>query len=158
MRLKLVEFTEQYAKEICDWKYDNKYSIYNYPAWKKALDEKWAITIDVKRKKEFFAVVDDYYNLCGYVRAQEKSEFVLAGIGLRPSLCGHGIGFNVMELLVQKCRELYKNKKIVLEVRSFNKRAIKCYKKIGFEIKKTYKKETPMGSGEFIRMEYGYIN
>lgn len=153
MKLKLVEFTEPYAKEICDWKYDGEYSVYNYPAWNKALNEKWAITIEDKRKKEFFAVVDDCYNLCGYIRLQEKSEYVLIGIGLKPSLCGQGLGSKLMELLKQQCRELYPSKKIALEVRSFNERAIKCYKRAEFKIKKTYKKDTPIGYGQFIRME-----
>lgn len=154
MELKLVEFSELYAKEVFDWKYDDEYSVYNYPEWNKALNEKWAITIEDKRKKEFFAVVDDYYNLCGYMRLQNKSEYILIGIGLKPSLCGQGLGSNLMELLIQKCRKLYPNKKIVLEVRSFNERAIKCYKRVGFKIKKTYKKDTPIGYGQFIRMEF----
>lgn len=72
MKLKLVELTESYAKEICDWNYDAEYSIYNYPAWNKIVNEKWGITIEEKRKKEFFAVVDDYNNLCGYIRLQDK--------------------------------------------------------------------------------------
>lgn len=38
MELKLVEFTESYAKEICNWKYDGEYSIYNYPEWNLALN------------------------------------------------------------------------------------------------------------------------
>lgn len=152
----LVEFTEKYAKEICDWKYDGEYSIYNYPVWEKALEEKWALTVEVKRKEEFLAAVDADYNLCGYVRLQDKCEFILIGIGLRPSLCGQGMGSNLMGLLVQQCKESYPNKKIALEVRSFNERGIKCYKKVGFKIKRKYKKDTPIGSGEFIRMEYEY--
>ncbi|MEA4961132.1 MAG: hypothetical protein VB114_05645, partial [Lutispora sp.] len=36
MKLKLAELTEPYAKEICDWKYDDEYSIYNYHEWNKA--------------------------------------------------------------------------------------------------------------------------
>lgn len=41
MKLKLVEFTKSYAKEICEWKYEEEYSIYNYPEWNKAFNEKW---------------------------------------------------------------------------------------------------------------------
>lgn len=156
MKLKLVELTETYAKEICDWKYDEEYSIYNYPEWNKVFNEKWAITIEDKRKKEFSAVVDGYNNLCGYIRLQDKKEYVLIGIGLKPTLCGQGLGNTLMELLKQKCKELYPSKKITLEVRSFNERAIKCYKRAGFKIKETYKKDTPIGYGEFIRMEFSF--
>lgn len=155
MKLKLVEFTKSYAKEICDWNYDAEYSIYNYPAWNKIYNEKWAITIEEKRKREFFAVVDDYSNLCGYIRLQNKNEYVLIGVGLKPSICGQGLGNILMEMLKQQCRELYPSKKIVLEVRCFNERAIKCYKRAGFKVKEIYIKDTPIGYGEFIRMEFG---
>lgn len=59
-----------------------------------------------------------------------------------------------MGLLKNQCRELYPSKKIVLDVRSFNERAIKCYKKAGFKMKEIYKQDTPLGYGEFIRMEF----
>ncbi|MDU4891420.1 MAG: N-acetyltransferase [Clostridium sp.] len=154
MKLKLVEFTEAYAKEICDWKYEDEYSIYNYPQWNKALDEKWAITKEEKRRKEFFAIVDDNNNLCGYIRLQDKDRCVLVGVGLKPSLCGQKLGNIVMEILKQQCEELYPSKKITLEVRSFNERAIKCYKKSGFKITEVYSKTTPIGYGEFIKMVF----
>ena len=38
--------------------------------------------------------------------------------------------------------------------RSFNKRAIKCYERSGFEITDVYQKDTLIGSDEFIKMEY----
>ena len=59
-----------------------------------------------------------------------------------------------MELLIQQCKKSYGNKKIILEVRSFNERAIRCYEKAGFKVADTYNKETPMGYGEFIKMEF----
>ena len=56
-----------------------------------------------------------------------------------------------MKILKNQCKNLYPHKKIVLEVRSFNKRAIKS---IGFNIVDSYKKHTPIGDGEFLRMEF----
>lgn len=58
-----------------------------------------------------------------------------------------------MNLIVTCCRDKYNNKKISLEVRFFNKRAIKCYEKAGFHVKDTYKKNTPLGCGIFLKME-----
>ena len=101
MRLMLEEFTELYAKEICNWKYDGEYSIYNYPSWTKALDNKWAITIEEKRKKEFFAVIDEDYKLCGYIRLQEENECILVGVGLKPSLCGQRLGDTLIAIKEQ---------------------------------------------------------
>ena len=59
-----------------------------------------------------------------------------------------------MDITKQYCNKLYPNKTITLEVRSFNKRAIKCYKKAGFVVKEVYRKDTPIGYGEFIMMEF----
>jgi ribosomal-protein-alanine N-acetyltransferase len=28
-----TKLTEKYAKEISTWKYDDEYSVYNYPDW-----------------------------------------------------------------------------------------------------------------------------
>ena len=55
-----------------------------------------------------------------------------------------------MELLKNECKKRHGSKKVTLEVRSFNKRAIKCYKKASFEITDVYQKDTLIGSDEFI--------
>jgi len=156
MVLRLEDLTEICAKEICSWKYNDEYSIYNYPEWDKMLNERWSITVEEKRKNEFNAIVDDCNNLCGYIRLVDKKEHVLIGIGLKPSLCGQKLGNVIMEIVKQQCKKKYASKKIILEVRSFNERAIKCYKKAGFNIVDIYKKATPMGCGEFIKMEFIY--
>jgi len=44
--------------------------------------------------------------------------------------------------------------KVTLEVRTFNKRAIKCYLDFGFEIKDKFIKDTFDGKDEFYYMEY----
>ncbi len=61
-----------------------------------------------------------------------------------------------MELIKNESNRRYGNKKIVLEVRSFNERAIKCYEKAGFKIVDTYSKDTLVGYDEFVKMEFSY--
>lgn len=156
MNLKLEILTEDHAKQICCWKYEEIYSIYNYPDWDTLNQQRWGITIEEKRKNEFTAVIDESNNLCGYIRFVENKDFVLVGLGLKPSLCGQGLGNILMELSKNECKKSYGSKKIALEVRSFNKRAIKCYEKAGFEITDVYQKDTLIGSDEFIKMEYKY--
>lgn len=156
MNLSVKEFTEEHAKEICNWEHKGEYSIYNYPSWEQISNEKWGITIGQKRKSEFYSVVDDCNCLCRYMRLMNKNEYILVGIGLKPCLCGQGLGKTLMKIVKNQCKNLYPHKKIVLEVRSFNKRAIKCYKSIGFNIVDSYKKHTPIEDGEFLRMEFNY--
>lgn len=154
MELKLKPFTEKHAIEVCEWNYKNEYSIYNYPNYSKALKEKWAITLEEKRKKEFFSVVGDSNKFLGYVRLQNKNNYTLIGIALNPEICGQGLGVRVLELLKIKCKSLYPKNDIILEVRDFNLRAIKCYKKAGFIEIDRYSKNTPIGFGSFIKMTF----
>lgn len=153
MKLKLKPFTEKHALEVCEWNYKNEYSIYNHPTYSRALKEKWAITFEEKRKKEFFSVIDSYNKFLGYVRLQNKSNYTLIGIALKPEICGQGFGVKVLELLKIKCKLLYPKSDIILEVRDFNLRAIKCYKKAGFIEIDSYSKNTTIGFGNFIKMK-----
>ena len=154
MDLRLEILTEAQARQICFWKYEGIYSIYNFPDWDTLNKQRWGITIEEKRKNEFTAVIDESNNLCGYIKFVENKDFVLVGLGLKPSLCGQGLGNIIMELLKNECKKRYGNKRIALEVRSFNKRAIKCYERAGFKITDVYQKDTLIGSDEFIKMEH----
>ncbi len=154
MNLKLEILTGNHVRQICCWKYEGVYSVYNFLGWDTLVKLKEGITIEEKRKSEFTAVTDENNNLCGYIRFVENKEFVLVGLGLKPLLCGQGLGNILMELLKNECKKRYSNKKIALEVRSFNKRAIKCYEKSGFKITGIYQRGTLIGSDKFTKMEY----
>ena len=156
MNLSLDYMNEDHAKQICKWKYDGDYSIYNYPEWDIIVREKWAITIEQKRQNEFIALVNEFNDLCGFIRLINNSDCVFVGLGLKPSLCGHGLGINMMDLLKNECNKRFGDKKISLEVRPFNERALKCYKKAGFKVVDIYDKDTPIGHDIFILMEFSY--
>jgi len=155
--LNQAEFTEDYAKEISTWKYDNAYSVYNFPNWDKIAEQKWSITIADKRKEEFKAVtieLDGKLQLCGYFRFSINNQSVMLGLGLNPRFCGRGYGKQLMSLIIHEFEQRFTDKFLELEVRAFNKRAIKCYTKAGFFKVQEYKKETPVGIDNFILMRY----
>ncbi|WP_425448830.1 GNAT family N-acetyltransferase [Dethiothermospora halolimnae] len=154
MSLYLSKLTEDMAKEICNWKYDGEYSVYNLPDWKYCVKNSFGITKSDNREKEFLAVMDKDNNLYGHVRLREVNGKVVIGLGLKPSLCGQGMGKTLMNLLVKECNKRYPDKKIRLQVRSFNERAIKCYKKVGFKVIDIKTQNTKMGKDEFVVMEY----
>lgn len=157
MQLKIWGFTKENAMEVCQWRYNDEYSIYDYPSWEEASKGKWGITIEEKRKNEFQSILNEKDEFCGYIRMIESSDHILIGLGLKPELCGQGLGNQLMEIIKKQCFEKFPNKKICLEVREFNKRAIRCYEKAGFRVVDKYEKETPLGSGEFWRMEMQYL-
>ena len=122
----------QQAKEISEWKYPSPYDVYNYPAWNIMVENKWAITLPERRKQEFRCIcyadkVVAYFRLFeGY----PEGKYFL-GLGLLPTLCGTGKGAVIMERILAYAEKMG-IKRLHLEVRDFNKRAIHCYQKAGF--------------------------
>lgn len=113
----LAKLTEEYAREICGWKYENEYSVYNYPDWKTVLEQKWGIADETKRRNEFTAVIDEKSALCGYFRLVVKDKnSVMLGLGLNPQLCGKGLSAKFMELIIGKYEKLYPNRNLELNV------------------------------------------
>ncbi len=150
----LMELSESQAKEICSWRYEGEYSIYNFSDWDTVVKNGWGLSIEGKRKSEFIAILLNN-ELVSYGRISVKADKTYIGIGLKPSLCGKGYGKNIMKLLIKECNRRFPDNTIALEVRSFNKRAINCYKEVGFEIKDRYMKTTFNNlEDEFYYMEY----
>jgi ribosomal-protein-alanine N-acetyltransferase len=44
---------EDYAKEICGWKYDEEYSIYNLSDWNVVVENDWDLAIKERRESDF---------------------------------------------------------------------------------------------------------
>ena len=153
MELRATELTEKHAKEISTWKYHGKYEIYNLPCWETMLNEGYALCDDIKRKR-FIAYINEENELLGFVSLLDESKSIFLGIGVNPKYCNQGIGKEIIKLAIKKCKENFSNKSITLEVRTWNKRAINCYKSQGFKIINTKYQETHLGFGEFHTMTY----
>ncbi|MGL4656307.1 MAG: GNAT family N-acetyltransferase [Sarcina sp.] len=122
------------AKEICGWEYEGVYSDYDMGGWKKCVESNSDITVKEKREEEFLSAFNEEKELLGFIRMTTVQSLAVLGIGLRPSLCGQGLGGSVLRLGIEKIKKLYPDKRIVLMVKPFNERGIKCYSKLGFKI------------------------
>lgn len=149
----LTRLTEDYAKEICNWRYNGYYSVYNFSDWDTVVKKGWGLAIKDKREREFLAILLND-ELIAYGRITKREDRAFIGIGLKPSYCEKGHGKSIMKLLIEECKRKFPDIPIALEVRSFNKRAINCYKTVGFKTKNKYIKETFNGEDEFYYMEY----
>ncbi|MTI65358.1 MAG: GNAT family N-acetyltransferase [Firmicutes bacterium] len=153
MELKLGELSKENVKEICTWNYSAPYDVYNWPDWDE-MDKSEPSLDNKKRKKMFYSILDDK-DFIGFVELNYPKEgLTRIGLGLRPDYCSKGIGKEVVDLIINKLKSKHPENKIDLEVLTWNKRALKVYKRTGFKIVETYERKTPTGIGKFHRMEY----
>jgi [ribosomal protein S18]-alanine N-acetyltransferase len=134
MNIRQTLLTEDMAREVCNWKYEGEYSVYNYLSWDEMVLQGWSICREDSRQKSFIGLVDQEDNLVAAVQLQDQGDDVQLGINLKPELCGQGLGKKVIAMTLAESRKRYPNKPVMLEVRAWNKRAINCYKSQGFEI------------------------
>ncbi|CZR95994.1 MULTISPECIES: GNAT family N-acetyltransferase [Clostridioides] len=153
MKLNKVIFTEEHVIEITNWKYEGEYSIYNLPSWNEIKKNNLSLAKEDKRKN-FISFIDDNKELIGFINLLDKGSSVFFGIGIKPDYCGMGIGKEIISLSLEECRNKYSTKPVVLEVRTWNKRAVKCYESQGFKIVETKIQKTYLGDGEFFVMRY----
>lgn len=143
----------EYAYEIAyNWKYDGIYAFYDMTADENDLKEflsedSWA--------GRYFAVVDEENELVGFYSFDFENEFMWLGFGLKPELTGRKIGteFVTAGIHFGITKFNYQQNCIMLAVASFNKRAIKVYEKIGFQVIETYIQITNGGEVEFVKMK-----
>lgn len=153
MALYTREFTEEDAMAVCNWKYQPPYDIYNCPDWETVQKENWGMANKETRADQYYSVCDGE-ELIGYFRLKKQDNCIMLGLGLRTDLCGSGYGTAMMMLVNKTAAERYKGMPLRLEVRKFNKRAMKCYQTAGFIIIDEYDRPTPTGTGDFYLMQY----
>lgn len=155
--MSLRPMTERCAKEVCGWKYGEPYSVYNYPDWETCTAGGWAIADSLRRERELYAVYareDGRDILCGFLRYMEGNDSVTLGLGLRPDLCGKGLGAELMAIAINEYKRRFPKLALELDVRPFNERAIKCYINSGFVVTGGFTGHTPQGDVEFFHMRY----
>lgn len=153
--MKLVKnvLTKDQAKEIVSWKYDGEYEIYNLPTWDE-LVKKGCSLCDDRRVESFNGYTDENGCLVGFTNLLDEGDEIFFGIGLNPSMCGKGFGKIITNMAIEESKRRFKGKDIRLEVRTWNDRAINCYKSQGFEIVDIINNKTYIGYGEFYVMKY----
>ena len=143
--------TEDDKQRICCWRYDDEYAIYDLPSYD-VMSERKIGFLDPKNEKNYFAFLDGDA-LVGFVKLQEKDTEVFVGVGVDPALCGRHYGRGILEEAYRISKQLYPEKPLYLEVRTWNTRAVKCYESAGFCVDgEPYELTTPVGKGSFYRM------
>ena len=82
-----------------------------------------------------------YIGGCGLMDISWINSVGTVGIWLRKSDHNKGLGTEALSLLIQFIFDHLNLRKIKLHVFGFNKRAIKCYEKVGFKVEAVLKEE-----------------
>jgi [ribosomal protein S18]-alanine N-acetyltransferase len=127
----IKKITKVNAEQICSWKYEKPYDLYNMDA--NAVNELMS--------NNYYEVVNNEKQLIGYFCFGKEAqvpgwnyddESIDIGLGLNPSLTSKGLGTSFVMAGIKYAKQNLNEGKFRLTVATFNERAIKTYKKLGF--------------------------
>jgi ribosomal-protein-alanine N-acetyltransferase len=124
------------------WHYEPPYDFYDSDG------------LPVRNPEFFFAARDEDGALIGFYFLEPREGALFYGFGMRPDLTGRGLGEQFVVAGLEFARLRYSVRRVVLDVAAFNERAIRLYRRIGFdETGRHVKTFDGYGAVEFIDME-----
>jgi [ribosomal protein S18]-alanine N-acetyltransferase len=140
---KLVEYgirpmEAEDADIISRWAYEGEYALYN-------MENTGECIAELMNGKNY-AALDSVGELIGYYCFHESAQvpagrttgayadnsFLDIGLGMKPQLCGHGMGYGFLCRGIDFGKQQFLTASFRLTVAEFNQRAIKVYEKAGF--------------------------
>lgn len=150
MTYKIEPLTQAHAEDIAnDWKYPDEYAFYDMTADPEDYEELISPTL---RGENYFQITlgERLIGFCCVFQEQGTIEF---GLGMHPNLVGKGKGLAFSQEIIRFIEKNYHYNKLQLAVATFNERAIKVYRKLGFIEVKIYQQPTNGTTYEFLLME-----
>lgn len=138
------------AEEIAAWAYPGEYAFYDAAA---DADDRALLLDPERRGDDFYAADGQDGRLAGYVQLKPGPEQVEIGLGLRPDLCGRGLGREFTDAGIDLVRKVHGERPITLAVAAFNARAITVYERCGFAVTGRHTRRTAGREWEFVDME-----
>ena len=133
-----------------DWKYPEPYSFYDMTA--DVEDYQAFISEEARGDSHYQILLNE--ELIGFFTCKLQDRIAEIGIGMKPELTGNGRGSEFMTTCLEwLCKKHPDLKSIILYVAEFNERAVKLYKKLGFEVVSNYEQETNGGIYPFLKMK-----
>ncbi len=141
----LRSMTEEDARSVCGWRYPPPYDRYRWPDWDWMVKEEMEFGDPGIRAAQYLSVSEPDGRLAAYVQLFPMDRTTRIGLGLRPDLCGRGLGREVVRLAIEEALRRRPDTEVDLEVETWNLRAIKAYEKAGFVATDYYSKKAVHG-------------
>ena len=142
--MRVVELTEEHAREIADWRYEFPYEWYDTAADPRRIE----LFANPARRQGLRAVVDDEDDLIGFFNFVREGDEVRVGLGIRPDLTGRGLGAQFIDAGLRYAKEEWAPRGFRLWVAWWNERALRAYRRAGFR-----EVRTQDGPHRFVEME-----
>ena len=139
-KTRIVLRLQRHEEILSRWRYEGEYAFYN------AREPFRAEHPDQPVGEDAFVCLDPAGGVLGHVSYGPDGQIPTVegygypedaldvGLGLRPDLCGRGLGAEFTARCLRFGRERYGADKFRLSVAAFNERAIGCYRKAGFSV------------------------
>lgn len=158
MKFYIQQMNYEHAKQISKWTYKEPYSIYSMVESEECINE--------FLNGSYFSVLDNTNKIMGYFcfgdsakvpagnkyGAYDLKEFIDIGLGIKPDLCGQGVGYDFFKEGLEFAENKFGAQKFRLTVAAFNERAIKVYAKCGFKKINSFERISEFGNTKFIVM------
>ncbi|HIR51411.1 MAG TPA: GNAT family N-acetyltransferase [Candidatus Avoscillospira avicola] len=144
--------SQEHALCIADtWHYDGIYEFYDMTAD----PEDYAEFVDEiqRSKNDHYEALQDGA-LVGFFSVERQGATVELGLGLRPDLCGKGLGRTFVREIIAFLEAHYTYDALILKVAQFNQRARRVYQACGFRETGMVRQESNGGIYDFVVMEY----
>lgn len=133
----IENMSEQIAKKILGWKYEQPYDFYNNELTDESIKEMldglyYALVNDNQALLGFFCIGEWAQVPVGNQYGVYSDDFVDIGLGMNPKLVGKGNGFEFCSFIISHIENNHSCTPIRLTVAKFNERAIHLYGKLGF--------------------------
>ena len=145
-RVKIRRFTREDLDKRCKWPpyEDPLYRHHNIYLPTRGMCDHWYKTWVNGRGRASFAIDDEQGRMMGQISLREidrrKGEARL-GISLARDVVGKGYGTETLRLFLGCYFREMGFKRMVLDVAQFNRRAIRCYEKLGFTVTRQFLRE-----------------
>lgn len=122
------------------------------PSYEECVEKNYSITRADKKDNYIVYILDGEVVFYSSIKVMENNELYF-GVGLKPEYCGKGYSKFFLNDCIKEINNRYPGYKLFLEVRSWNKRAIKSYEAQGFKVINTIISKDRLGNDtEFVQM------